>query len=198
MKAATCYSEKSFFKNLPQQQQLSSSSYQRIQPLVTFLNNTCIRSDFSAQPLSKLSNFFLCRKRCTTTIKPYSLLMILQSLQFILFCFRKMTLYQIVVRTSRKLFLLMMMYFSWLTWKLSRNFYFSLKVIKGKKQKSKFSKNNKHCTSKQKKSNNWNKKLHLSTITVHHKRWNSIHCSGLPVITQLFNRSNCFVHSSVL
>ena len=31
IEAANCYSEKSFFKNLPQQQQLASSSYQRIQ-----------------------------------------------------------------------------------------------------------------------------------------------------------------------
>ena len=85
MKAATCYSENSFFKNLPQEQQLASCSYQRTQPLVKFLNNTCLQSDFSDQPLSKLNNFYFCKKRCTTTINPYFLLMILQSLQFILF-----------------------------------------------------------------------------------------------------------------
>ena len=56
-KAAICYPENSFFKNLPQQQQLTSYSYQRILPLVKFLNNTCLRSDFSAQLLSKLNNF---------------------------------------------------------------------------------------------------------------------------------------------
>ena len=35
---------------------------------------------------SKLNNFCLCTKRCAATMKPKSLLMILQSLQFILFC----------------------------------------------------------------------------------------------------------------
>ena len=83
MKAATCYSEISFFKNLPQQQQLASSSYESTQPLVKVLNNTFLRSDSSAPPLSKLKNFSLCSTRCTTTLNPYSLLMILQSLQFI-------------------------------------------------------------------------------------------------------------------
>ena len=107
IKAATCNSEKSFFKNLPQQQQLVSSSYQRSQPLVKCFNNTCPRSDSNAQPLSKLNILSPCKKRCTTTIKPYSLLTILQSLQFILFCVWKMILYQIVVRMSKRLFLLM-------------------------------------------------------------------------------------------
>ena len=78
-----------------------------------FLNNTCQRSDFIAQPLSKLNNFSLCRKRYTTTIYPYSRLMILQSLQFILFCVRKMILYQIMVRMSKRLFHLMTFYTSW-------------------------------------------------------------------------------------
>ena len=112
IKAATCYCEISFSKNFPQQQQLASSSYQRTQPLVKFLNNTCLRSDFSAQPLSKLNNFYLCRIPCTTTINPYSRFMMLQSLQFILFCVRKMILYQIVVRMSERLFLLMTLYTS--------------------------------------------------------------------------------------
>ena len=62
--------------------------------------------------LSKLNNFSLYKQRCTTTINPYSLLMILQSLQFILFCVRKMILYQIVVRISKRLFLLMTLYTS--------------------------------------------------------------------------------------
>ena len=57
--------------------------------------------------LSKLNNFFLYRRRCAATIKPKSLPMILQSLQFILFCVQKMILYQIVARNSKKLFLLM-------------------------------------------------------------------------------------------
>ena len=35
-----------------------------------FLNNTFLRSDFSAQPLSKWNNFSYYRKRCTTTINP--------------------------------------------------------------------------------------------------------------------------------
>ena len=64
MKAATCYSKNSFFKNLAEQQQLASSSYQRTQPLLKFLNNTCLQSDFSAQPLAKLNNFPLCRIQC--------------------------------------------------------------------------------------------------------------------------------------
>ena len=112
IKAATCYFEKSFIKNLPQQQQLASSSYQRTQSIVKFFNNTCLQSDFSAQPLPKLNNFPLCRKRCITTINPYSLLMIFKSLQFILFCVRKIILYQIVAQMSKTLFLLMTLYTS--------------------------------------------------------------------------------------
>ena len=49
IKAATFYSEKSLFKNCSQQQQLASSSSEHTQPLVKFLINTCLRSDFSAQ-----------------------------------------------------------------------------------------------------------------------------------------------------
>ena len=111
MKAATCYSENSFFKSL-QQQQLASCSYQRTQPLVKFLNNTCLWSDFSTQLLSKLNNFYFCKKRFTTTINPYFLLMILQSSQLILFCVRKLILYQIVVRNWKTRFLLMTLYTS--------------------------------------------------------------------------------------
>ena len=111
IKAANCYSENLFFKNY-QQQLLASSSYELTQPLVKFLNNTCLQSDFSAQPLSKLNNFSLCRKRCTTTINPYSLLMILQSLQFVLFCDRKMIFYQNSVRKSNRLFLVITLYTS--------------------------------------------------------------------------------------
>ena len=85
IKAATCFSENSFFEKLHQQQQIPSSSYQRTQPLVNFPNNACLRSDFSSETLSKLNNSSLNRERCTTTIKKHSLLMILQSLQFILF-----------------------------------------------------------------------------------------------------------------
>ena len=107
------YSENSFCKNFPQQQQLASSSYPRTQPLVKFLNNTCLRSDFSAIPLSKLNIFSFCRKRCTTTINPYPHLMILQCLQFILFCVRKVILYQIVFQMSKRLFVLMTLYTSW-------------------------------------------------------------------------------------
>ena len=55
--------------------------------------------------LSKLNKFFLHKKRCAATIKPKSLLMILQSLQFILFCVQKMILYQIVAKISQRLFL---------------------------------------------------------------------------------------------
>ena len=62
--------------------------------------------------LSKMYNFSLHKKRCAATIKPKPLPMILQSLQFILFCVRKMILYQIVVRISKILFLLMTSYTS--------------------------------------------------------------------------------------
>ena len=48
--------------------------------------------------------FSLCKKRCTTTINPDSVPTILQSLQFILFCFRKKILYQIEVRMSKRRF----------------------------------------------------------------------------------------------
>ena len=46
-------------------------------------------------------------ERCTSTTKPKTPLMIIQSLQFINFCARKLTLYHIVVINSRILFLLM-------------------------------------------------------------------------------------------
>ena len=49
---------KSFMRNRSQQQQLASSSYHSTQPLGKFPTNTCLRSDFGTQPLSKL-NFFL-------------------------------------------------------------------------------------------------------------------------------------------
>ena len=49
-----------------------------------------------------MNNFYFCKKRCTTTINLYFILMVLQSLQFILFCVRKMILYQIVFRILRK------------------------------------------------------------------------------------------------
>ena len=103
---------KYIFKNFPQQQQLVSSSYQRTKPPVKFLNKSCLRSCFSAQPLSKMNTFILCRKRCATTLKQYSLLKILQSLQFILFCARKMIIFQVVVRMSKRLFFLMTLYTS--------------------------------------------------------------------------------------
>ena len=50
MKAATCYSEKSFFENRPQQQHLSSSSYQRNQPMVKleFFINACLPFEFNS------------------------------------------------------------------------------------------------------------------------------------------------------
>ena len=57
--------------------------------------------------LSKLNNFSQYRNRCAATIKQKSLLMVLQSFQFILFCVQKMILYQIVVRVSTRLFLSM-------------------------------------------------------------------------------------------
>ena len=57
--------------------------------------------------LSNLNNLSLCRNRCAATIKPKSHRMILQSLQFILFCVQKMILYQIVARNSKGLFPLM-------------------------------------------------------------------------------------------
>ena len=54
---------KIFLWNQSQQQQIVSSSYQRTQSLVKFNINTCLQSEFSAQLLSKLNNFSLCRKR---------------------------------------------------------------------------------------------------------------------------------------
>ena len=57
IKAATCYSENSFFKNRSQQQQLASSGYQHTQLLVKFLINTCLRPEFSAQ-LFRIEHFF--------------------------------------------------------------------------------------------------------------------------------------------
>ena len=57
-----------------------------------------------AQSLSELNNFSLCMKRCTTTIKPKILHPIQQSLQFILFCIHNMVFYQIVPRTSKRMF----------------------------------------------------------------------------------------------
>ena len=104
-KAVTCYTKKSFFKNRSQLQQLISSVYQPTQPRVNFLIKTCLRSDFSSQSLLKLNNFSLCRKRCATTIKHKAVLMILQSLQFILFCVQKMILYRTVVKSLKSLFL---------------------------------------------------------------------------------------------
>ena len=74
------------------------------QPLVKFLINTCLRSDFHCSILSKLSDFSLCRKQCAARIKPKSLLMIPQSLQFILFCVQKMIFYQFLGRISKRLF----------------------------------------------------------------------------------------------
>ena len=38
-------------------EEIASSSFQHIQPLVEFLSNTCLRSKFSAQSLFNLSNF---------------------------------------------------------------------------------------------------------------------------------------------
>ena len=49
MKAATCYSQNSFFKNCSPQQQLASSSYQRTHPLVKLLIKTCLQSEFNVQ-----------------------------------------------------------------------------------------------------------------------------------------------------
>ena len=62
---------------------------------------------FQCSNLSKLNNFSLYKKRCAATIKPKSLLMILQSLQFILFCIQKMISYRIVAKSSKRLFLSM-------------------------------------------------------------------------------------------
>ena len=56
-RAASCYSETSFFKKGSQQQQLDSSSYQRTQPLAKFFINTCLRSYFIAQLRQNCINF---------------------------------------------------------------------------------------------------------------------------------------------
>ena len=68
--------------------------------------------------LSKLNNFSPYKKRCAATIKYKSLVMILQSLQFILFCVQKMILYQIEAKISKILFLLMTLCF-WLKMNIS-------------------------------------------------------------------------------
>ena len=65
------------------------------------LTNTCKRSKFNAQSSSKLNNSSLCKKRCATTITLKTLPKIQQSLQFILFCIRKMILHQIAVKISK-------------------------------------------------------------------------------------------------
>ena len=64
-------------------------------------------------------------------------------------------------------------------------------------QKSKFSKKQQMLHKQTIKINQVKQILHLNTITVHHKPRKSIHRSEFPDITQLFNSSNCFVHSSV-
>ena len=57
IKAAQCYSDKSLFENPSQQQHLVSSSYQCTQTWVKLLTNNCLKSEFSAQPLSKSNTF---------------------------------------------------------------------------------------------------------------------------------------------
>ena len=59
IKAASCYSEKSFFRNRSQQKGLASYSHYKTQPLVIFLNITFLRAKFKAQTLSNLKEFFL-------------------------------------------------------------------------------------------------------------------------------------------
>ena len=103
-RTATCWSEKSFFKNCSQQQQLASSSYQHIKPLLKFLIKTCLQSQFSAQLCRDWILFPICMKRCTTTIKPKTLLLMLQSLQFIIFFAQKLIIYQIVVMFPKRRF----------------------------------------------------------------------------------------------
>ena len=61
----------------------------------------------SVLKLVKIEKFSLCKKRCATTKKAKSRLMILKTLQFILFCVQKMILYHSVARIPRRLFLLM-------------------------------------------------------------------------------------------
>ena len=81
---------KSFYKYRSQQQQLASSSL-RTYPTpgeVSLQYLRTIRTQCSN--LWKLNNFSLYKKRCAATIKPKSLLMILASLQFILFYVQKM------------------------------------------------------------------------------------------------------------
>ena len=95
---------KSFYKYRSQQQQLASSSLGTYPTPgeVSLQYLRTIRTQCSN--LWKLNNFSLYKKRCAATIKPKSLLMILPSLQFILFCVQKMILYQIVARISKRLF----------------------------------------------------------------------------------------------
>ena len=102
MKAATCCSEKSLLISFPTTATrfFQLSTYPTTGE-VSHQNLLTIRIQCSA--LSKLNNFSLCRKRCATMIKPKSLPMIHQSLQFILSCVQKMIFYQTVVRSSVRL-----------------------------------------------------------------------------------------------
>ena len=99
-----CYSEKSFSQNCSPQQQLVSSSYQRTQPLVKILTNTYLRSEFKAQPLSKMDTCAFLHEAMNWYKKLKTLLTILQRSQFILFCAWKLILHRIVVLGSRKRF----------------------------------------------------------------------------------------------
>ena len=94
---ATCYSEESLFKSHSQKQQLASSSNQRTQSLEEFLTNTWLGSIFSAQLCLNCIIFQFCMRWCTTTIKLKILLMILRTLQFTIFCARKLIFYQIAI-----------------------------------------------------------------------------------------------------
>ena len=64
--------------------------------------------------LLKLNNFSFCRKRCAATIKPKSLFLILQNLQFILFCVQQMIFYETVATISKKLYLSITLCTSWI------------------------------------------------------------------------------------
>ena len=105
LKAATCYSEKSLHEKISHEQQLAFYNYQHTQALVKNLINYCPRSEWIAQPLSKLIDFSPLPEELYNYKKTETLLIILQNLQFVLLCVKRLTLDQTVVMNLSKLIL---------------------------------------------------------------------------------------------
>ena len=79
---------KTILQKSSQQQQLASSRYQRIQPLVKSHSNTCLWSEFNAQFCRNWIKFPFCMKRCTTTTKLKTLRMINKACKSFCFAFQ--------------------------------------------------------------------------------------------------------------